>query len=85
MPLTVFQCNVTVNIVLYNKTNAESVFCLEIFLCLKTSRHCVPTKSNVIQFTAVKEWPLTEPGMMEQGADPACYNSRGLSVAILRF
>ena len=46
--------------------NARSIFCLEIFLCLKASRHCVPAESNVIRFTVVKEWPLTEPGMLER-------------------
>ena len=51
---------------LIQQSYAGSVFCLEIFLCLKASKHCVPAESNVIRFTVVKEWPLTEPGMLEK-------------------
>ena len=51
---------------LIHQSYAGSVFCLEIFLCLKASRHCVPAESNVIHFTVVKEWLLIESGMLER-------------------
>ena len=47
---------------LIQQSYAGSVFCSEIFLCLRESRHCVPAKSNIILLTVVKEWPLTEQG-----------------------
>ena len=69
MSLGVCQCNYSQYIVLVKLIQqgyAGSVFCLEIFLCLKASRHCVPAESNVIRFTVVKEWPLTETGMRKR-------------------